>query len=111
MASLPIVYACNLRFIHTKFSLVLVFTSPICTKKERKKSLVKVKKKKGPKKKKKKVFDDEWQKTLADSDNVIIGVTGLTQLLSTCNTQFRVWLERVYLLGICPFCTKQLGDP
>ena len=77
MASLPIVYACNLRFIHTKFSLVLVFTSPICTKKERKKSLVKVKKKTGPKKKKKKVFDDEWRKTLADSDKVIMGVTGL----------------------------------
>ena len=32
-----------------------------------------------------------------------------TQLLSTCNSHFRVWLERVYVLGICPFCTKQLG--
>ena len=71
---------------------------------------LKVKKKTGPKKKKK-VFDGEWRKTLADSDKVIMGVTGLTQLLSTCNTQFRVWLERVYLLGICPFCTKQLADP
>ena len=82
MASLPIVYACNLRFIHTKFSLVLVFTSPICTKKKNKKSpWFKVKKKTGPKKKKKEVFEDEWRKTLADSDKVIMGVTGLTQLL------------------------------
>ena len=103
VASLAIVYACNMRFIHTKFSLVLVFTSPICKKKERKKSLVESKEKTGPKKKKKKVFDDEWRKTLADNDKVIMGVMGLTQLLSTCNAQFRVWLELVYLLGIWAF--------
>ena len=33
-----------------------------------------------------------------------------TQLLSTCFSQLRVWLERVCLLRICPFCTKRLGD-
>ena len=35
------------------------------------------KRKTDPKKKKKKVFDDEWRKTLADSDKVIMGVAGL----------------------------------
>ena len=33
-----------------------------------------------------------------------------TQLLSTCFSQLRVWLERVYLLRICPFCMKRSGD-
>ena len=33
-----------------------------------------------------------------------------TQLLSTCFSQLRVWLERVYLLRICPFCMKLSGD-
>ena len=33
-----------------------------------------------------------------------------TQLLSMFVSQLRVWLERVCLLRICPFCTKQSGD-
>ena len=46
-------------------------------KKKEKSPWLKVKKKTSPKKEKKKVFDDEWQKTLADSFKVIMGVTGL----------------------------------
>ena len=42
---------------------MLVFTSPVCTKKKEKSPWLKVKKKTGPKKKKK-VFDDEWRKKL-----------------------------------------------
>ena len=117
------------RVFHFMWRPLLLFTLAICDlftpsfrlcwsllhlyvqKKKEKSPWLKVKKKIGPKKKKKKVFDDEWRKTLADNDKVIMGVMGLTQLLSTCNAQFRVWLELVYLLGICPFCTKQLGDP
>ena len=33
-----------------------------------------------------------------------------TQLLSTCFSQLRVWLERVCMLRICPFCMKRSGD-
>ena len=33
-----------------------------------------------------------------------------TQLLSTCFSQLRVWLERVCHLRICPFFTKRSGD-
>ena len=33
-----------------------------------------------------------------------------TQLLSTCFSLLRVWLERVCLLRIYPFCTKRSGD-
>ena len=33
-----------------------------------------------------------------------------TQLLSMCFSRLRVWLERVCLLRISPFCTKRSGD-
>ena len=54
-----------------------------------------------------KVSTDAKYKRKKISDNN--GGDRPTQLLSTCFSQLRVWLERV-CPEICPFCTKRSGD-